>query len=164
MLNEGVHDEDNAVQRGPGSATLVLIGAGGGWLSGLLERVRTYACQFAHKRALLLEHINELKWAGAARLRAEQANQAKSIFLANMSHELRTPSTPSLATPNCLRRTHGSAGTTRLCLSSLRFTAAGHILLTLINDILDLSKIEAGKLDVNGERLWRKSYWLKITN
>ena len=80
--------------------------------------------------------------------KAGQATQAKSDFLANMSHEIRTPMTrdPRFYRPvehEDQRRSHKSYSNIRA-----RLNANGEHLLSLINDILDLSKIEAGKLHV----------------
>ena len=83
-----------------------------------------------------------------ARSVAEDANSAKSAFLANMSHEIRTPLNAILGLTHLLRREEQSeAQLARLG----RIHAAGLHLLAVINDILDLSKIEAGRLDL--ERL-----------
>lgn len=77
--------------------------------------------------------------------KADEANQAKSIFLANMSHEIRTPMNAVMGYTELL-----SAAVTdkkqKAYLSSIR--AGSRALLTLINDILDLSKVEAGKLHI----------------
>ncbi|MEH6874883.1 MAG: response regulator, partial [Candidatus Competibacter sp.] len=78
-----------------------------------------------------------------ARDAAESANRAKSAFLANMSHEIRTPLNAILGFTHLLRR-DGVAPAQAERLGKID-TAARH-LLTLLNDILDLSKIEAGKL------------------
>ncbi|MEM7454114.1 MAG: transporter substrate-binding domain-containing protein [Planctomycetota bacterium] len=80
-----------------------------------------------------------------ARREAERANDAKSSFVANISHEIRTPMHGVLGMCDLLRET----GLTREQLEYLDYAAnsAGN-LVSLINDILDVSKIEAGKLDI----------------
>jgi signal transduction histidine kinase/CheY-like chemotaxis protein len=82
---------------------------------------------------------------------AEQANRAKSTFLANMSHELRTPLNAIIGYSEMLEEEMGdSAGTGSLQdLQKIQF--AGKHLLALINDVLDLSKIEAGKMPLHLE-------------
>ena len=78
-----------------------------------------------------------------AREKAESANKAKSVFLANMSHEIRTPMNAIIGlTHLLLRESPRDDQASRLTKIE---TSAGH-LLAIINDILDLSKIEAGKL------------------
>lgn len=74
--------------------------------------------------------------------RAEAANKAKSTFLANMSHELRTPLNVVLGFSEILRRKEKDEKKQRY-LDVIN--AAGHTLLSLINDVLDMSKIESGK-------------------
>ncbi len=79
----------------------------------------------------------------AARNAAESANIAKSTFLANMSHEIRTPMNGILGMAHLLRR----GEVTPLQTTQLdKIAASGKHLLSILNDILDLSKIEAGKL------------------
>jgi signal transduction histidine kinase len=85
-----------------------------------------------------------------ARLRAEEANRSKSAFLANMSHELRTPLNAVLGFSEViLAETFGKIGSARYTeyLRDIR-TSARH-LLALINDLLDLSRIEAGAMKLD---------------
>ena len=86
-----------------------------------------------------------------AREEAEGANHAKSLFLANMSHELRTPLNAIIGYSEMLQEDAAEAENTSLSEDLGKVHSAGRHLLGIINEILDLSKIEAGRLDVNVE-------------
>jgi signal transduction histidine kinase/CheY-like chemotaxis protein len=81
-----------------------------------------------------------------ARAVAEDANQAKSAFLANMSHELRTPMNAIIGYSEMLLEDAEDEGQKETVSDLQKILAAGKHLLALINDVLDLSKIEAGKM------------------
>ena len=79
---------------------------------------------------------------------ADQANRTKSTFLANMSHELRTPLNAIIGYSEILQEDVADLGQQSLIADLKKIEGAGRHLLGLINDILDLSKIEAGRMDV----------------
>ena len=80
---------------------------------------------------------------------AEQGNRAKSTFLANMSHELRTPLNAIIGFSEMIRDQHiGPVGNERYLSYAGDIHVSGRHLLDIINDILDLSKIEAGKMSI----------------
>jgi Amt family ammonium transporter len=83
-----------------------------------------------------------------ARDAAEAANRAKSAFLANMSHELRTPLNAIIGYSEMLQDDAQDLGYGELAPDLDRIRSAGKHLLELINDVLDLSKIEAGKMEM----------------
>jgi signal transduction histidine kinase/CheY-like chemotaxis protein len=82
----------------------------------------------------------------SAKVRAESANEAKSQFLANMSHEIRTPMNGILGMAEILARTPLDERQQRFVST---INKSGRALLTIINDILDYSKIESGRFDLD---------------
>ena len=101
-----------------------------------LDRHRHHLEELVERRTVQLAEARE---------RAEAANRAKSAFLANMSHEIRTPLNAVLGLTHLLRR-DGVAPEQTERLDKI--DAAGRHLLAIVNDVLDLSKIEAGKLEL----------------
>ena len=88
------------------------------------------------------------------KIRAEEANQSKSEFLANMSHELRTPLNAINGFSDIMKKEmFGPLGDARYKEYVNDILFSGQHLLSLINDILDMSKIEAGKMTLNTEPL-----------
>jgi len=86
-----------------------------------------------------------------AKQAAEQASRAKSAFLANMSHELRTPLNAIIGYSEMLEEEVQDSGRISNVRDLQKIQAAGKHLLALINDVLDLSKIEAGKMQLHIE-------------
>ena len=92
---------------------------------------------------LVVSRTSELK---IAQVQAEASNQAKSAFLANMSHEIRTPLNAIIGLNYLLRK---SSATPEQSKRLKKIDTAGRHLLAIVNDILDLSKIEAGRLQLD---------------
>jgi signal transduction histidine kinase len=101
-----------------------------------------------HAHEQILQLVQELK---SARDEAMQATQAKSQFLASMSHELRTPLNAIIGYSEMLHEEAEDLGQVGFLPDLQKIQGAGRHLLSLINDILDLSKIEAGKIEVERE-------------
>src|SRR5947209_18132817 len=104
---------------------------------------------------LAMEDVTERRRAVAevakAREAAENANRTKSLFLANMSHELRTPLNAILGFSEMLQEEAVERNLQDFSADLQNISIAGKHLLLLVNDILDLSKIEAGKMELHLE-------------
>ena len=110
------------------------------------EEIRRYR---DHLESLVAERTAALTLSNRrlaeARDRADAANRAKSTFLANMSHEIRTPMNAILGFAQLMRRSASLAPADRENLEIIH--RSGRNLLTLINDVLEMSKIEAGRIE-----------------
>jgi signal transduction histidine kinase len=107
------------------------------------------ATTFADQAAIAIENVRLLDEIQAKSRQLAEASQHKSQFLANMSHELRTPLNAIIGVSEMLRE---DAEAAKQDLEPLdRVLGAGRHLLALINDILDLSKIEAGRMELQLE-------------
>jgi PAS domain S-box-containing protein len=119
------------------------IGGVGGIATDITERKRAEIELHNHRHnleRLVVERTGQL---AAAKEAAESATQAKSAFLANMSHEIRTPMNAIVGLTHLLRRTIRDAEEQE---KLRKISDAAQHLLSIINDILDISKIESGKL------------------
>ena len=109
---------------------------GGGWVSTFTDITE------------MRETASELR---QAKELAEAANQAKSRFLATMSHELRTPLNTIIGFSDALARENGDVPSKLVAEYSGQINEAGKQLLSLINIILDVARIESGRLEPNAE-------------
>ena len=121
-----------------------------------IELVKTFAAQsvLAIQNARLFSEIEvKSRQLAAARDAADEANRTKSSFLSSMSHELRTPLNAIIGLTDMMVGNAARFGTEKALEPLRRVHRAGTHLLGLINQVLDLSKIEAGKLELNLESI-----------
>ena len=131
--------------------TLLLVGSMASALLTIITwtatRTRQHAVAMARQMTESLR-LSEQRQRDLAR-RAEEANRAKSEFLANMSHEIRTPMTAILGYADIVESGDADGATRAEAVGAIR--RAGRHLLTIINDVLDISKIESGRMAVVNE-------------
>jgi signal transduction histidine kinase/CheY-like chemotaxis protein len=114
---------------------------------------RTQQLQSANERLSheVAERVEAQRALEDAKAAAERANETKSQFLANMSHELRTPLNAIIGYSEMLMEDAADDASDAMCADLQKIHGAGKHLLNLINDILDLSKVEAGKMELHLE-------------
>ena len=151
-------DEARLSERSIVAATLYLVGLYIAFTGSVSERLRAHTRSAVHAARDLVEALTantrtleaqavELE---AARLEGERANAAKSRFLAMMSHEIRSPMNGVLGTAELLAHSALDDAQRRLVETAQR---SGATMLALIDDLLDLSRIEAGKLTLLESRI-----------
>src|SRR5262249_24625010 len=108
---------------------------------------------FADQAVIAIENVRLFDEIQDKSRQLAEASERKSQFLASMSHELRTPLNAIIGLTEMMVSNAARFGTEKALEPLRRVKAAGTHLLSLINEILDLSKIEAGKLELNPERV-----------
>jgi len=119
-----------------------------GNLNTMLERLRASQEELRRANRLLDEKLGQMAESNVA---LYEANRIKSEFIANVSHELRTPLTSIIGFAELLREGPGVEETSRAARYAENILISGRILLEIINDLLDLAKIEAGKVALRVE-------------
>jgi signal transduction histidine kinase len=141
-----------AAQIGSGDLTQRITVKTGDELEALAEQFNDMAGRLQESYSDLEQKVDDrTRELSAANRQLAEASQHKSQFLASMSHELRTPLNAVIGLTEMMVTNAQRFGTEKALEPLRRVNAAGTHLLGLINEVLDLSKIEAGKLDLNVE-------------
>lgn len=117
-------------------------------LNEMLERLRDSRDELRKANKLLDQKLGEVAETNVALF---ESNRLKSEFLANVSHELRTPLTSIIGFAELIREGPAGEANGRISRYAENILISGRILLEIINDLLDLAKIEAGKVDLTLE-------------
>ena len=142
LASEGyVRDHELAIERADGNPALILM-------SMKMLRYQGEDAVFVGFQDITERKNTEIKLSLAIEA-AEEANLAKSAFLANMSHELRTPLNAIIGYSEMMLEDAEDEGAKERIDDLRKVHRSGRHLLGLINDILDISKIEAGKIELN---------------
>jgi signal transduction histidine kinase len=143
------------LQQWPGSVMGIVLGVAAGALGEFAQHIQAQARALERERAALRAEIAERERVEQAlqqaKVAAEAANRAKSTFLSNASHELRTPLTAILGYSDLLVLDSQRGDLANLDLDIKKIQTAGNQLLSLIDNVLDLSKIEAGHMKLTPE-------------
>ena len=150
--------------RKPENSELSLLQTAGQWAALAIERKKTQDALTAYHKNLEQEVKIRTQALQVAREKAEKANQAKFEFLSSMSHELRTPLNAILGFTQLLKMEEKISDDQVLEQQTNHIMKAGENLLELINNILNLSEIESGKVKVFPESVRLETVFTEISS